>query len=146
MAINHSFFFSFDDSGRQYDAKGSLTPWWPQPVVDAFNAQAKCMIDQYSAITLVESQATVNGLLTLGENIADNGGVREAYSAFQAQMNSMDKHDREDEIDTIEERFGMSPEQLFFVSFAQIWCEKSRPVRSHFIFPSLPGSLILVSS
>jgi predicted metalloendopeptidase len=103
------------------------------------------MVDQYSAITLLDGQAKVNGQLTLGENIADNGGVKESFAAFKAQMAAMDEDDREDEVEKIEEVFGgLSPEQLFFVSFAQVWCEKARPEYVQLMLqldPHSPGSV-----
>jgi putative endopeptidase len=108
--IGHEITHGFDDQGRRFDADGNLNDWWTQEDAEKFQARAKRLVDQFSAYTPLAGQH-VNGELTLGENIADFGGVSIAFEAFQrAQKNKPAK--------AIE---GFSPEQRFFLSWAQQW-------------------------
>jgi len=114
MVIGHELTHGFDDEGRQFDAKGDLRDWWTQTDAQAFKERAACVADEYSNFSPV-SGVRLSGKLTLGENTADNGGVRIALMALIATGVSNDK-----KID------GFTPEQRFFLSFGQIWCENQR--------------------
>ena len=113
--IGHELTHGFDDQGRQFDAKGNLRDWWTAQDAKAFEERAQCFVDQYSKYEPVED-VHLNGKLTLGENVADNGGVRLALLALRAISGLDDR--------TVE---GFTPEQQFFVSFGQIWCDNARP-------------------
>ncbi len=113
--IGHEMTHGFDDQGRQFDAKGNLRDWWTAQDAKAFEERAQCFVDQYSKYAPVEG-VHLNGKLTLGENVADNGGVRLALLALRAMSGINDR--------TVE---GFTPEQQFFVSFGQIWCDNARP-------------------
>jgi predicted metalloendopeptidase len=116
--IGHEMTHGFDDQGRQFDAAGNLRDWWSKKSADEYNKRRKAVVDQYSAYEPLPGQH-VNGELTQGENIADIGGLKLAYAAFQK---ALDKHpeDRNKNID------GLKPEQRFFLSFADIWRSKIR--------------------
>ena len=113
--IGHELTHGFDDQGRQFDAKGNLRDWWTAQDAKAFEERAQCFVDQYSKYEPVED-VHLNGKLTLGENVADNGGVRLALLALRAISGLDDR--------TVE---GFTPEQQFFISFGQIWCDNARP-------------------
>jgi len=110
--IGHELTHGFDDQGRQYDAQGNLRDWWTPADAQAFELRADCFVKEYSSFTAVES-VKVNGKLTLGENTADNGGVRLAYMALQQALGGKQPPKRD----------GYSAEQRFFLAWAQIWCE-----------------------
>jgi len=125
VVIGHEITHGFDDQGRQYDGNGNALPWWSPDTVEAFTGQAQCFIDQYNNYTIDEivdivgaDNAHVNGKNTQGENIADNGGVRESFRAY---MKSIEVQGTEQRLPGLTQ---YTPEQLFFVSFAQVWCER----------------------
>ena len=113
--IGHEMTHGFDDQGRQYDKDGNLKDWWIKMDADQFKSKTQAIADQYSKYTVL-SDLKVNGNLTLGENIADIGGLAIAYQAFKMtkQGQSTEKID------------GLSPDQRFFLSFAQVWRIKIR--------------------
>jgi predicted metalloendopeptidase len=116
MVMGHELTHGFDDEGRQFDAKGNLSNWWSGPVNAEFEKRAACVEQQFGEYT-VPGGDKVNGKLTLGENIADLGGIKLAFAAFrseQQQSGSPQKGSR------------FSPEQEFFLGFAQAWCTKAR--------------------
>jgi predicted metalloendopeptidase len=112
--IGHELTHGFDDQGRQFDAKGNMRDWWTPKDAKEFGERAACIADQYSKFEVAPG-ANVSGKLTLGENTADNGGVR---LALMALLNRLDRN--APKID------GLTGEQRFFLSFAQIWCENQR--------------------
>ncbi|XP_074832019.1 endothelin-converting enzyme 1 isoform X2 [Carettochelys insculpta] len=122
VVVGHELTHAFDDQGREYDKDGNLRPWWKNSSVEAFKQQTECMVEQYSNYT-VNGEA-VNGKHTLGENIADNGGLKAAYRAYQ---NWVKKNGNEEALPTL----GLSNNQLFFVGFAQVWCSVRTPESSH---------------
>ncbi|CAF2909193.1 unnamed protein product, partial [Rotaria sp. Silwood2] len=79
MVIAHEITHGFDDSGRQYDKDGNRISWWSPDTIESFNAHKQCIIDQYSKYVITQINMTLNGLQTQGENIADNGGIKESY-------------------------------------------------------------------
>jgi endothelin-converting enzyme/putative endopeptidase len=116
MVIGHELTHGFDDQGSQFDAKGNLQNWWTPEDSKEFNQREACIVNEYSKFT-VAPQLNVNGKLTLGENTADNGGVRVALMALQSALANKPR----------QEIGGFTPEQRFFLAFAQIWCENDRP-------------------
>jgi putative endopeptidase len=114
--IGHELTHGFDDEGRQFDAQGNLKDWWTPKDADAFETRVQCIVDEYSNFTAVDD-LKVNGKLTLGENTADNGGMRIAYMAL---MNVLGNR-LPPKID------GLSAQQRFFLGWGQIWCENDRP-------------------
>jgi len=128
MVIGHEITHGFDDQGRQYDGTGSLAPWWSEETIAAFGGKAQCFIDQYSNYTvpelipiLGEEDAHLNGENTQGENIADNGGIHESFRAYQ---HSVESQGAEPALPGLTQ---FTPEQMFFISNAQVWCEISTP-------------------
>lgn len=118
--IGHEITHGFDDRGRQYDREGQDRNWW-KPKTDAkFKERAQCIIEQYGNYTLEENQLKVNGLNTQGENIADNGGIKEAFRAYRRWTKYNGKESKLPGL-------GYSPDQLFWISAANIWCGKFRP-------------------
>jgi putative endopeptidase len=114
--IGHELTHGFDDQGRKSDPEGNLRDWWTAADAEAFETRATCVADQYSSYT-VAGDTHVNGRLTLGENTADNGGLRLALSAYLNGPGAKAK----DKID------GFTPEQRVFLGWAQVWCENARP-------------------
>jgi len=114
--IGHELTHGFDDEGSQFDAKGNLKDWWTKEDREKFDARTKCVEDQYSSYISVED-VHLNGKLTLGENVADLGGEILAFMAWKDA--TKDKH--------LEPIDGLTPEQRFFVGFAQWDCANERP-------------------
>lgn len=114
--IGHELTHGFDDEGRKFDAGGNLRDWWTAQDAKEFEKRAECMGKQYSGFTAVED-VKVNGELTMGENVADSGGLRLALMSLNRVLNGHDPG----KID------GFTPEQRFFIGFGQIWCENIRP-------------------
>lgn len=112
VVIGHEMTHGYDDEGRKFDADGNLNGWWTDRDAKAFEARAQKVVDEYSAFEPLPG-LHVNGKLTLGENIADLGGVNIAYDALQRAL-AKDPAKRKS-ID------GFTPEQRFFISFAQVW-------------------------
>ena len=117
MVIGHELTHGFDDEGRQYDAEGNLKEWWTAEDTKKFTALADRTVKQYDRYVAIDT-LHVNGKLTLGENIADLGGVTIAYYAFQKSLEGKPKPAAID---------GYTPEQRFFLGFAQAWRNKFRP-------------------
>ena len=113
--IGHEITHGFDDRGRHYDAQGNLTDWWTKEDADKFNKRADVLVAEYNAFTPIDSMH-INGRLTLGENIADLGGLTVSFTAFK----KTDEYKKNKNID------GFTPSQRFFFSFAQVWKENIR--------------------
>ena len=79
MVIGHEITHGFDAKGRQFDKEGNLKEWWNNATVQTFYQRTQCIIDQYSSYVLQEVGLNINGKMTQGENIADNGGLKQAY-------------------------------------------------------------------
>ena len=116
--IGHEMTHGFDDEGRQFDPQGNLRDWWTAEDAAKYDAQAKLVVDQFNSYTVVDSATHVNGKLTEGENIADLGGLKIAYLAMEK---SLQEKGRPGLID------GFTPEQRFFLGWAQVWREETRP-------------------
>lgn len=119
--IGHEITHGFDDQGAQFDGRGNLKDWWDPMTQKRFVERKKCIIDQYSAFSVPQTGLKVNGVLTQGENIADNGGIKQAYAAYQAYLR---KHGQEKRLPGLER---YNNEQLFFISYAQTWCGHTKP-------------------
>ena len=112
--IGHEMTHGFDDQGRQYDKDGNLKDWWTKEDAEKFTKRVQVMIDQYNGYTVLNG-LHVNGKLTQGENLADIGGLAIAYQAF--------KNTPQGKSDTKTD--GYTPDQRFFLSFAQVWRVKN---------------------
>lgn len=117
MVIGHEMTHGFDDQGCQYDAEGNLRNWWTEADTKAYESRQDLVIRQYDAYRPLPD-LPINGKLTLGENIGDLGGLKIAFAAFQK---SMEGKPRPGSID------GFTPEQRFFLGYAQAWRDLSRP-------------------
>ena len=129
VVIGHEMTHGFDDEGRQYDEKGNLKDWWTKSDGDAFLTKANGLIAQYNSYTVLDS-VHVKGDLTLGENIADLGGVTIAYDAFKLTAQGKDTT----KID------GFTPDQRFFLGFAQVWRGTVRPEMMRTLIATNPHS------
>jgi predicted metalloendopeptidase len=112
----------FDDEGSQYDGDGNLRDWWSKTTKDKFAAATKCVADQYGKYEAVPG-VHLDGQLTLGENIADIGGVKLAHAAYEIwkQQQLAAKHPVQTQIE------GLSDEQVYYIAYGQSWCEAIRP-------------------
>jgi putative endopeptidase len=114
--IGHELTHAFDDEGSQYDAKGNLRNWWTKEDREKFEARTKCVKNQYSQFVVVDD-VHINGELTLGEDVADLGGEILAYMAWKDAT-------RDKDLQPIDR---LTPEQRFFIGFAQWDCANERP-------------------
>ena len=110
--VGHELTHGFDDQGRRFDDQGNMREWWTPVDGKAFEERAACIDKQYGGYTAIDD-VKLNGKLTLGENVADNGGVRLAWMALMELMKSK----------TLAPADGFTPQQRFFVGWAQMWCE-----------------------
>lgn len=131
--IGHELTHAFDDEGRQYDANGNLKDWWTDADAKRFNKLAQCFVNEYSAFSPVPG-VHLNGKLTLGENTADNGGVRLAYMALMADL-------AQKEIPVEKKTDGFTQAQQFFLAYAQIWCQNMRPQYARLLAQTDPHSM-----
>ena len=123
MVIGHEMTHGFDDEGSQFDARGNLREWWTPEDRKAFTGRTDCVASEYSGFEAAPAQGDapavhLNGQLTLGENTADNGGLRIAYMALLDAL-AQEHKSIHDQID------GFSEAQRYFVSFAQVWCQNT---------------------
>jgi endothelin-converting enzyme/putative endopeptidase len=117
--IGHELTHAFDDEGRQFDAQGNLKDWWTKQDAKEFNQRAQCIVDQYAQYTVVDD-IKINSKLTLGEDVADLGGLILGWMAWKTEMASMPEQ-------AVAGRDGLTPEQRYFVGNAQWTCENDRP-------------------
>jgi putative endopeptidase len=115
--IGHEITHGFDDEGSKYDAQGNLKTWWTDADRKTFDERTSCVVDQFSKFK-VGGDVFMNGKLTLGENTADLGGLTMAFLAFEKSLEGKPKPANID---------GFTPEQRFFLGWAQAWAEKSTP-------------------
>ncbi|MBK7282827.1 MAG: M13 family metallopeptidase [Burkholderiales bacterium] len=114
--IGHELIHGFDDEGRQFDAQGNLKNWWMPQDATKFQSRAQCIVEQYAKYTVVD-KIKINSKLTLGEDMADLGGMVLAWTAWKVQTTVVKPESRD----------GFTPEQRFFIGFAQWACESNRP-------------------
>jgi endothelin-converting enzyme/putative endopeptidase len=117
MVMGHELTHGFDDEGRQFDGKGNLTDWWSPTVGKEFDERAACVANQFDGYTVLDG-VHLNGKLTLGENLADLGGLKLAHAAYRAAY--PEKHQEK------KVAGAFSDDQLFFLGYAQAWCGKRR--------------------
>jgi endothelin-converting enzyme/putative endopeptidase len=129
VVVGHELTHGFDDQGRKYDAQGNLRDWWTKEDAVEFKKRAQCLIDEYSKFETVPG-VHLNGKLTLGENTADNGGLR---LAFMALMDSLEGK----EAALID---GFTPEQRLFLGFGQVWCQNQTPETARLLAQTDPHS------
>uniref|UniRef100_A0AAR2KUL0 Membrane metallo-endopeptidase-like 1 n=1 Tax=Pygocentrus nattereri TaxID=42514 RepID=A0AAR2KUL0_PYGNA len=121
MVIGHEITHGFDDNGRKFDKDGNVLNWWSNFSAEHFRAQSQCMVQQYGNFTWdLAGGQNVYGISTLGENIADNGGVRQAYKAYK-------KWREAEGVEPYLPGLDLNNYQLFFLNFAQVWCGTYRP-------------------
>ncbi|HZR57194.1 MAG TPA: M13 family metallopeptidase [Terriglobales bacterium] len=113
--IGHELTHGFDDEGRQFDSLGNLRDWWTPEDAKQFEQRASCISDQYSNYVIVDD-IKINGKLTLGEDVADLGGLTLAYMAWQDETKGQ----------KLEPLEGFTPEQRFFIAYGQSWCGNTR--------------------
>jgi len=119
--IGHEITHGFDDQGRQFDEEGNLVDWWHPETKKRYLKKAQCIISQYGNYTIKAlDNMQLNGINTQGENIADNGGIKEAYRAYNSWVS---RHGAEPRLPGV----NYTPRQLFWVSAANVWCAKYRP-------------------
>jgi putative endopeptidase len=133
VVIGHEMTHGYDDQGRKFDADGDLNDWWTEADAKAFEARAQLVVDEYDGFEVLPG-LHVNGKLTLGENLADLGGVHIAYEALERDLARHPSKRR-----TID---GFTPEQRFFISFAQVWRTNIRDAEAQRLVtvdPHAPG-------
>jgi endothelin-converting enzyme/putative endopeptidase len=114
--VGHEMTHGFDDEGRQYDGHGNLVDWWTKADAAGFRERTQCVVDQYAGYKAI-GDLHINGRLTLGENVADLGGVRLGYAALMTILAG--------KTDTV--TGGFTPAQRYFIAYAQSWCTAERP-------------------
>ena len=129
--IGHELTHGFDDEGRQFDPNGNLRDWWTAEDGKEFDQRAKCVADEYSGFEATPG-TKLNGKLTLGENTADNGGVRIALKALQNTDPAAAKGEPGPD--------GLTPQQKFFLAYGQTWCSTWTPELLRLIAQSNPHS------
>ncbi len=142
VVIGHELTHGFDDQGRKFDADGNFRNWWGPNDGAEFERRAQCVVDEYSSFVSVKDdkgEVHLNGQLTLGENTADNGGLKLAYMSMNSQLG-----------DKIDQRIdGFTLPQRFFIGFAQVWCENVAPQRARelaLIDPHSPGKFRVIGT
>jgi endothelin-converting enzyme/putative endopeptidase len=133
VVIGHELTHGFDDQGSKFDAQGNLTNWWTTKDREEFDKRTSCIADEYGSFIAIDD-VHLNGRLTLGENTADNGGVRIALMALNDQRSESPSAKYSQTIE------GFTPEQRFFLGFAQIWCENRTPESSRLLAKTDPHS------
>uniref|UniRef100_A0A8D0HV48 Phosphate regulating endopeptidase X-linked n=1 Tax=Sphenodon punctatus TaxID=8508 RepID=A0A8D0HV48_SPHPU len=123
VIVGHEFTHGFDNNGRKYDKYGNLDPWWTSDSEEKFKDKTKCMINQYNNYYWKKAGLNVKGKRTLAENIADNGGLREAFRAYRRWI----KEKRQGEEEALLPGIDFTHNQLFFLSYAHVRCNVFRP-------------------
>ncbi|XP_060581149.1 neprilysin-1-like [Ruditapes philippinarum] len=118
--MGHEITHGFDNQGRQFDKYGNVKQWWNTSIIESFNKKAQCFVDQYNNFLVKEAGFNVNGMQTLGENIADNGGIKQSFKAYRKWV---EQHGSEE---PMLPGLNFTHNQLFFINFAQFFCENGR--------------------
>ncbi|XP_063986007.1 endothelin-converting enzyme homolog [Diachasmimorpha longicaudata] len=118
VVMGHELTHAFDDQGREYDLHGNLHKWWNNATIERFKNRTECFVEQYGDFEIEGRH--INGRQTLGENIADNGGLKAAYHAYLTTLK-----DYEDQLPL--PGLQLTHRQLFFLNFAQVWCSAITP-------------------
>jgi putative endopeptidase len=138
VVIGHELTHGFDDQGRKFDGDGNLTDWWGPKDGPEFERRAQCLVDEYSSFSPVEG-TNLKGKLVLGENTADNGGLKLAYMALM----------RDAKEDAAKKTDGFTPAQRLFIGFAQVWCENVTDQRARELAltdPHSPGKFRVIGT
>ena len=133
VVIGHEMTHGFDDEGSKYDAQGNVRTWWTPADKAAFDQRTQCTAKEYGSFEAVAGEK-LNGKLTLGENTADNGGLRIAYAALHSEIDGKPAAGKTAD--------GYTPDQRFFLGFAQVWCENTRDQMARMLVkvdPHSPG-------
>lgn len=134
VVIGHEMTHGFDDQGSQFDAEGNMVNWWTPEDKEAFKNMTQALADQFSAVEVLPG-VFANGIYTLGENIADQGGLRIARTAF---LNSQKKKGVDVETAEID---GFKPMQVFYLNYANLWAQNIRPEEINRLTVGDPHSL-----
>lgn len=120
--LGHELTHGFDNSGRHFDSNGNVRQWWTNETISEYTEKTDCFVKHYNSYYEVEVDDYIDGERTLGENIADNGGLREAVVAYDKWKA---RHGKEPLLPGFTD---LTHEQLVFLSFAHLWCESYTPV------------------
>lgn len=131
VVIGHELTHGFDDQGSKFSGDGNFTNWWTDSDRKEFDKRTTCVADEYSKFVAVED-VHLNGRLTLGENTADNGGIHIALMALRKAMAK--------DAAIAQNKEGFTPEQRFFIGFAQVWCENRTPESARLLAKTDPHS------
>ncbi|KAG5268072.1 hypothetical protein AALO_G00207930 [Alosa alosa] len=123
VIVGHELTHGFDNNGRKYDKDGNLDLWWTNASITRFNEKTQCMVDQYNNYRWKEAGLNIRGKRTLAENIADNGGIREAFRAYRRWI----ARERSGAEEPLLPGVGLTNNQLFFLSYAHVRCNAYRP-------------------
>jgi putative endopeptidase len=137
VVIGHEMTHAFDDQGAKYDLNGNVRNWFKPEDLAQFNDRTKCVADEYSGFEVAPGQ-NLNGRLTLGENTADNGGLRIAFQALEETLARDGAAAEPGYADG--KRDGYTPEQRYFLGFAQVWCENTREANARVLAKTDPHS------
>ncbi|XP_060530222.1 endothelin-converting enzyme homolog [Cylas formicarius] len=117
--LGHELTHGFDNTGRKHDKYGNYVQWWSNKTIETFENMTSCFVDQYDNFTIEGIEGHIKGKATLGENLADNGGLNQAYTAYK---NYAKRYGREPKLPGFE---NFTSDQLFFIAYGSIWCESS---------------------
>lgn len=131
VVIGHEMTHGFDDQGRMFDKEGNLNPWWTKEDEENFKSRTQVLVDHFNNIVVLDT-VHANGEFTLGENIADQGGLQVSWQAFNAKLTEDKSNEKTD---------GFSPAQRFFLSYATIWASNIRDEEVLRLTKSDPHSL-----
>jgi len=137
VVIGHEMTHGFDDQGAKYDLHGNVRNWFTPEDLAKFNDRTKCVADEYSSFQVAEGQ-NLNGKLTLGENTADNGGLRIAFRALEETIASNAAAAEPGYVDG--KRDGYTPEQRYFIGYGQVWCQNVREANARVLAKTDPHS------
>ncbi|KAG0290065.1 hypothetical protein BGZ96_006464 [Linnemannia gamsii] len=132
VVAGHELSHAFDNEGRLFDAHGRLNDWWSNSTLEEFKRRSECFVDQYGNFTVKDPQGRenhVNGKLTLGENLADNGGLKRSYEAWAARFKT-DPHGNKFKNHLLSGLEDYSRDQLYYMAFARVWCSQRRPAKA----------------
>ncbi|KAH8382417.1 hypothetical protein KR009_003389 [Drosophila setifemur] len=138
--LGHELTHGFDDSGRRFDRFGNMVEWWSNETINEYINRTECFVEQYSRFHLEDVDEYIDGELTLGENIADNGGMREAFYAYRLYAKEVGRERAK--LPGLEH---YTHEQLFFISFGNLWCETYTPAATRYALTDshCPGQMRL---
>lgn len=124
--VGHELTHAFDSKGAYFDGNNTMRNWWTFKSLNMFKSRAKCFHDHFDNYLIPEINRNINGKETKDENIADSGGLREALMAYRSYMKQLLKDNEENPSQVLNDEqmpgMDLSPEQLFFLGFAQLWC------------------------